>query len=198
VRPQKAGGPAADQADGPSEDDLLGSPITSTPTPKARSSQLIRAELIGSDRCSAAGLTASGHAPVLALARLLIDAGHNPVTPLEVWRGDRVCLHVRSIGEAARLRVASHGVGFEVVSERTAGPPVSSDAPRLARKAQRGARHRRPRGARRCTQKVGRSCTSTPTTGDQGGRSRRGPPTRRNKPGDGATVTPKPTRGGRR
>ena len=44
------------------------------PRPQAE----IRAELIGSNECAAAGLTISGRAPVLALCRQLIADGHDP------------------------------------------------------------------------------------------------------------------------
>ena len=65
----------------------------------------IRAELIGSDKCTAVGLTAHGSAPVLGLCRELVSAGHDPAMLLEAWRGDILCLRVHSIGEAARLTV---------------------------------------------------------------------------------------------
>jgi hypothetical protein len=65
----------------------------------------IRATLTGSDCCSTLGITATGHAPVLALSRLLIEAGHHPATALEVYRRETLALRVRSIGEAARLTV---------------------------------------------------------------------------------------------
>ncbi len=104
MRPQKAARPAANPADGPREDDLLGWPIASTPTPKAKVAQVIRAELIG-DTSTAAGLTASGRAPVLSLTRLLIAAGHGPSAPLEAWRGDVLALRIRSVAEAAGLTV---------------------------------------------------------------------------------------------
>jgi hypothetical protein len=91
----------------------------------------IRAELIDSNECTAGGLTMSGRAPVLALCRQLIAGGHDPGSPLEVWRGPVLCLHVRSIGEAARLRVATHGAGFECsrgsASECTAASPVEEN-----------------------------------------------------------------------
>jgi hypothetical protein len=67
--------------------------------------QAARAELIGSDRCSALGITARGTTPVLALCRRLVEAGHDPATPLEVWRGTTLCLRVRSIGEAAQFTI---------------------------------------------------------------------------------------------
>jgi len=73
----------------------------------------IRAELIGSNRCAALGITVSATAPVLALCRQLIAAGHDPGLPLEAWCGPILCLRVRSIGEAAELRLATHGGGFE-------------------------------------------------------------------------------------
>ena len=96
----------------------------------------IRAELIGSDECTAAGLTISGGAPVLALCRQLIADGYDPGLPLEVWRGPVLCLRVRSIGEAAKLRVATHGDGFErrrgCAGECTAASPVRENAVRLS------------------------------------------------------------------
>ena len=65
----------------------------------------IRAELIGSDCCSALGMTARSPAPVLALCRRLVEAGHDSATPLEAWRGDVLCLRIRSIGEAAQFSI---------------------------------------------------------------------------------------------
>jgi hypothetical protein len=65
----------------------------------------IRAELVGSGTCQAAGLAARGAAPVTSLCRALIEAGHDPATPLEVWRGDMLALRVRSIGAGSRLTV---------------------------------------------------------------------------------------------
>jgi hypothetical protein len=84
----------------------------------------IRAELVADDNCCALGMTVRGPAPVLALCRLLVEAGHDPATPLEAWRGDVPCLRIRSIGAAAALRVGTHGVGFETLSECTAASPV--------------------------------------------------------------------------
>ena len=66
---------------------------------------MIRADLIGSNACSALGIIAHSHAPVLALCRRLIAAGHDPKKPLEAYRGNTLCLRVRSIGEAAQLTV---------------------------------------------------------------------------------------------
>src|SRR5215472_11770084 len=60
---------------------------------------------IGSDCCSALGMTARSPAPVLALCRRLVEAGHDSATPLEAWRGDVLCLRIRSIGEAAQLTI---------------------------------------------------------------------------------------------
>jgi hypothetical protein len=62
----------------------------------------IRAELIGSDCCSALGMTARSTAPVLALCRALVTAGQDPNRPLHAYRGDVLCLRVRSIGQAAQ------------------------------------------------------------------------------------------------
>jgi len=66
----------------------------------------IRADFIGIYQATAAGIRVNGrHAPILALCRALIDAGHDPATPLEAYRGTTLCLRVRSIGEGAKLTV---------------------------------------------------------------------------------------------
>jgi hypothetical protein len=65
----------------------------------------IHAQLIGSKTCSAAGKTAAGSAPVLALCRQLLAAGFDPSRPLEVYRATTLALYVRTIGEAANLTV---------------------------------------------------------------------------------------------
>jgi hypothetical protein len=97
-----------------------------SPNPSSHAPQAVPicAELIRSDRCSAFGIIATGHAPVLGLCRALIAAGHDPNRPLRAYRGEVLALCVRSIGEAARLRIASHGVGFERLPECTGSPPV--------------------------------------------------------------------------
>ena len=71
----------------------------------------IRAELKDTT-CTALGITAKSRAPVLALCRALVTAGHNPSLPLEAFRGQTLCLAVRSIGEGARLTVEDdrHGI----------------------------------------------------------------------------------------
>jgi hypothetical protein len=70
------------------------------------STQGIRAELVGSDTCTAAGEIARCAAPVLAMCRKLIEAGFDPSRTLLVYRGETLCLTVRSIGEGAALTVA--------------------------------------------------------------------------------------------
>src|SRR5262249_55887794 len=67
----------------------------------------LRAEIIGQTQATACGVTVSGrNAPALALCRALIEAGHDPDSPLEAYRGDTLCLRVRSIGEGAKLTVS--------------------------------------------------------------------------------------------
>jgi hypothetical protein len=68
----------------------------------------IRAEIHGDDRCAAEGITVVAGAPVLGICRKLIEAGYDPATPLEAWRGDVLALRVRSIGDAAALTVDEH------------------------------------------------------------------------------------------
>jgi|SRR6516165_7980297 len=64
----------------------------------------VRAELSGSRRCSALGITIDAYAPVLTLARRLIRAGLPPDRILEVYRGATLCFRV-PLAVAARLRV---------------------------------------------------------------------------------------------
>ena len=85
--------------------------------------QVIRAELIGDDSAVAPGITARSSSPVVQLCTLLIEAGHDPAARLEIYRGEMLCLRVRSIGEGARLAISSHGSGFRWASAvRTASP----------------------------------------------------------------------------
>jgi hypothetical protein len=84
----------------------------------------IRAQLLGNHTCSALGITVSSGAPVLALCRKLVEAGHDTSLPLEAWRGDTLCLRVRSIGESAQLEINGEGNGFRPRREPDAGLPV--------------------------------------------------------------------------
>jgi hypothetical protein len=77
----------------------------------------IDAELSKDDICSALSITVQAPSPVLALCRKLIALGHDPSTPLDAWRGDVLCLRIRSIGEAARLSIRGDGVGFRCGAE---------------------------------------------------------------------------------
>jgi hypothetical protein len=49
--------------------------------------------------------TRKSGAIVCALCRRLIEAGHDPAVPMEVYRGQTLALRVRSIGEGARRTV---------------------------------------------------------------------------------------------
>jgi hypothetical protein len=53
----------------------------------------------------------TGAAPVLAMCRKLVEAGHDPSRPLHAYRGDTLCLKVRSIGEGAKLTVEHNRFG---------------------------------------------------------------------------------------
>lgn len=66
-------------------------------------STVIRADLVGSDTAIAEGITARGVSPITSLCRKLVEAGRNPDEPLDAFRGDVMCIRVRSIGEGAKL-----------------------------------------------------------------------------------------------
>jgi hypothetical protein len=76
------------------------------PSPKTQLA--IHAELAGGAR----GITAHSTSPVLALCRLLVEAGHGPRRPLRAYRGSVLALIVRDIGQGAKLKVNSKGTGF--------------------------------------------------------------------------------------
>jgi hypothetical protein len=89
----------------------------------------IRAEIVGSSEASAEGITVSGrYAPVLALCRALLEAGYDPDSPLEAYRGNTLCLRVRSIGDGARLRASERSDGKPVFT-RLAPIDPTQDAP---------------------------------------------------------------------
>ena len=115
--------------------------------PAGKDHVAIRAELFGADCCKALGIEARGAAPVLALCRKLVEAGINRALALEAYRGDILCLRIRSIGEGAGLRVATHGAGFESLPECTAGPQARQKVDEVSRPLKRGQRHEDGLGA---------------------------------------------------
>jgi len=96
---------AADEARGVPELTQLGGTGTRGNSLTTKNTQAIFAELIGSNTCTAEGITVVDHASVLALCRALVAAGHDPNRPLHAYRGDVLCLRLRSIGEGARLTI---------------------------------------------------------------------------------------------
>jgi hypothetical protein len=82
--------------------------------PSPRSPQdAIRAELVGADECTiAAGITARGKTPILALCRKLIEGGCDPGRRLQAYRGATLCVTVRTIAEGARLTVDEHNGAY--------------------------------------------------------------------------------------
>jgi hypothetical protein len=65
----------------------------------------IRAEIIGSDRCKAEGITVRASAPVLEMCRALIAAGYGPNRPLNAYRGKVLALRVCPIGDGAKYTI---------------------------------------------------------------------------------------------
>jgi hypothetical protein len=90
----------------------------------APSSTTLHAQLSQFDTASALGIVATGSSPILLLCRKLVAAGYDPATPMDCWRGDTLCLSVRSIGQAASLEINAHGTGFIPHRARRAGPVV--------------------------------------------------------------------------
>ena len=98
--------PGAVAARGASEIDELGPHVVSEiSVPETLAQAPIFAILLGSDRCTADGISVRAYAPVLALCRALIDAGYDPGRALLGHRGGNLALAVRSIGEGALLTV---------------------------------------------------------------------------------------------
>jgi hypothetical protein len=94
--------------------------------------EVIRAELTGTNCAEARGITVRSPSPVLDLARKLVAAGYHPATPLEAWRGSTLCLTVRSVYEAARLRVTAAVNGppiFTPAQDMAEGPPARQNEP---------------------------------------------------------------------
>jgi hypothetical protein len=76
-------------------------------------SNAIIAALSSDSIATALGLTVTSGIPVLALCRKLVESStYAWSTPLDAYRGDTLCLKVRSIGEGARLEIDGKGVGF--------------------------------------------------------------------------------------
>ena len=87
----------------------------------------IRATLVGDDVAAALGIRVQSPSPVLALCRKLIDGGCDPRRPLEVYRGETLALRVRSIGQAAQLKVDVTRSGrpvFKREKTRVIAPPI--------------------------------------------------------------------------
>jgi hypothetical protein len=83
-----------------------------------KNTQPVRADLLGSDQCSAEDFDARGAAPVLILCRGLIRAGLDPDRAMEVYRGATLALTVRSIGKGACLEVNGAGTGVKTYRQR--------------------------------------------------------------------------------
>jgi hypothetical protein len=92
----------------------------------------IHAELTGADMAAAGGLVVRAAAPILALCRALIDAGHDPDAPLRAFRCGTLCLQVKSLAAGAALAVAEDRFGrpqfrrWKAPRGDVAAPPIAS------------------------------------------------------------------------
>jgi hypothetical protein len=85
---------------------------------------IIRALIVGTNQCEAQGHKVRGAAPVLALCRELIEAGHDPSCQLHAYHNGVLALRVRSIGETAGLTIRGDGVGFRRGAEMVGTSPI--------------------------------------------------------------------------
>jgi hypothetical protein len=91
--------------------------------PIANQNQGRRAELIGSNICTACGIRVRSTTPVLSICRRLIEAGYDADQALHVHRGDVLALTVASIAQGASLEINAKGTGFiRLRAVRTASP----------------------------------------------------------------------------
>lgn len=90
----------------------------------------LRAELIGTNSATAQTAVVTSAAPILDLCRALVAGGVDPATSLEAYRGDTLCVRIKSIGRAAQFEPSPTGVGFVRRHSRLrAAPPVAQTAP---------------------------------------------------------------------
>ncbi len=89
---------------------------------------MIRAKIQGSVTASACGIEVKSPSPVLGLCRALLASGSPSTAAMEAYRGDTLCLSVRSIGEAAELEVNTGGTGFSRRKSPRRAPPASLTA----------------------------------------------------------------------
>ena len=90
--------------------------------PHARGNKIVRAELIGADTCTAAGLTVRGNAAALAICRKLIAAGHDPDSGLDVYRNGVLSLRIRSIAAGAGIDVQDDNRGVPLFTRHRPRP----------------------------------------------------------------------------
>jgi len=109
--------------------------LTPSGTAVTESAMTLRIEL-SSDTIasvsSASSLAVHIGSPVIALCRKLVEAGYPSSAEIECYRGETLSLHVRSIGEAAKLYVAATTTGrpvFRREASRVRAPLVSQSEP---------------------------------------------------------------------
>jgi hypothetical protein len=85
---------------------------------------MIACQFEGDDICRAADFEVRGYAPALDMCRRLLAEGFDPATPLEVYRGDVLCLRISSIGYGAGLCVEDDKIGRPRFARRRSRVPV--------------------------------------------------------------------------
>jgi hypothetical protein len=96
--------------------------------PRCEESGLIRAELIGSSECRAAGIVVRSTSPILGMCRRLLAAGISPDLRLDCYRGATLAISVCTIRRGAALEVNGEGTGFRPFRGPGAASLVGSPA----------------------------------------------------------------------
>jgi hypothetical protein len=142
--------PGAVAARGASEDELCPHVVSEISVPETLAQAPIFAILLGSDRCTADGISVRAYAPVLALCRALIDAGYDPGRALLGHRGGNLALAVRSIGEGALLTVEDDRHGRPRLRRWRVRGRCGDDPPASKLGTEDGASPRKQKAAQSC------------------------------------------------
>ena len=73
--------------------------------------QPIHARMVGSNTCSAFGIVVSAGDPIRALCGKLTQLGHDPETPMTIWKGSKPWRLVAAIGRPDQMKIKAKSGG---------------------------------------------------------------------------------------